>query len=123
MGPIFIWYYVGSMLVLGWYYVEPSGEGDDGDDGGRILQEHPSPILHAIRDNISRKGKFFTVIFSPLPRPPLRVLQYMFWPTRNNLSLACHVHKSITKYLHPRISSGKARSKGTQAGGSFRVEL
>ena len=28
--------------------------GDD-DDGGRISPEHPSPILHAPRDNISRK--------------------------------------------------------------------
>ena len=36
--------------------------GEDGDDdggggGGRIFPEHPSPILHAPRDNISRKGK------------------------------------------------------------------
>jgi hypothetical protein len=32
--------------------------GDDGDDdgGGIIYPEHPSPILHAPRDNISRKG-------------------------------------------------------------------
>ena len=30
--------------------------GDDDDGGGRIFPEHPSPILHAPRDNISRKG-------------------------------------------------------------------
>ena len=30
--------------------------GDDDDDDGRIVPEHPSPILHAPRDNISRKG-------------------------------------------------------------------
>ena len=28
---------------------------DDGDDDGRIFPERPSPILHAPRDNISRK--------------------------------------------------------------------
>ncbi len=33
-----------------------AGEDDDGDGGGgRIFPEHPSPILHAPRDNISRK--------------------------------------------------------------------
>ena len=32
------------------------GEGEDGDDGRIIFPEHPSPILHAPRDNISRKG-------------------------------------------------------------------
>ena len=34
----------------------PLGEGDGDDGGGRIFPEHPSPILHAPRDNISRKG-------------------------------------------------------------------
>ena len=38
-------------------YYEPAilcpPDGDDG--GGRIFPEHPSPILHAPRDNISRK--------------------------------------------------------------------
>ena len=37
------------------------GGGGDGDDG-RIFPEHPSPILHAPRDLISRKGKSFTPI-------------------------------------------------------------
>ena len=37
------------------------GDGGDG-DGGRIFQEHPSPILHAPRDIISRKGKSLTPI-------------------------------------------------------------
>ena len=31
--------------------------GGGGDDDGRIFPEHPSPILHAPRDIISRKGK------------------------------------------------------------------
>ena len=39
--------------------MEPLGEdgGGDGDGGGggRIFPEHPGPILHAPRDNISRK--------------------------------------------------------------------
>ena len=35
------------------------GDGGDG-DGGRISPEHPSPILHAPRDIISRKGKSLT---------------------------------------------------------------
>ena len=39
------------------------GGGDDGDDG-RIFPEHPSPILHAPRDIISRKGKSLTPICS-----------------------------------------------------------
>ena len=33
------------------------GGGGDGGDDGRIFPEHPSPILHAPRDIISRKGK------------------------------------------------------------------
>ena len=37
-----------------WAQQEALGE-DDGDDDGRIFPEHPSPILHAPRDNISRK--------------------------------------------------------------------
>ena len=37
------------------------GGGDGGDDG-RIFPEHPSPILHASRDIISRKGKSLTPI-------------------------------------------------------------
>ena len=38
-------------------YYEPTSAEDDGDDGGGgiIYPEHPSPILHAPRDNISRK--------------------------------------------------------------------
>ena len=39
--------------------VGDGGGGDDG-DGGRIFPEHPSPILHAPRDIISRKGKSLT---------------------------------------------------------------
>ena len=39
--------------------MEPLGEDDGDGDGnggdGRICQEHPSPIIHAPRDNISRK--------------------------------------------------------------------
>ena len=39
------------------------GGGDDGGGGdGRIFPEHPSPILHAPRDIISRKGKSLTPI-------------------------------------------------------------
>ena len=39
------------------------GDDDNGDDGdGRIFPEHPSPILHASRDIISRKGKSLTPI-------------------------------------------------------------
>ena len=38
--------------------------GDDGGDGDvRISPEHPSPILHAPRDIISRKGKSLTPIY------------------------------------------------------------
>ena len=48
------------------------GGGDGGDGGdGRIFPEHPSPILHAPRDIISRKGKSFTLIYDKktLSRP------------------------------------------------------
>ena len=38
------------------------GDGDD-DGDGRIFPEHPSPILHAPRDIISRKGKSLTPIY------------------------------------------------------------
>jgi hypothetical protein len=40
----------------------PDDDGD-GDCGGRISQSHPSPILHAPRDNISRKDKILTPIY------------------------------------------------------------
>ena len=36
--------------------MEQSGDDDGDGDDGRIFPEHPSPILHAPRDNISRKG-------------------------------------------------------------------
>ena len=36
------------------------GDDGDGDDDGIIFPEHPSPILHAPRDIISRKGKSLT---------------------------------------------------------------
>ena len=42
--------------------VGDDGGGDDGDDG-RIFPEHPSPILHAPRDNISCKGKSLASIY------------------------------------------------------------
>ena len=42
-------------------WVGDGGGGDGGGDGdGRIFPEHPSPILHAPRDIISRKGKSLT---------------------------------------------------------------
>ena len=44
------------------------GNGDgDGDGGGTIFPEHPSPILHAPRDIISRKGKSLTPILNNCP--------------------------------------------------------
>ena len=42
------------------------GGGGDGGGDGRIFQEHPSPILHAPRDIISRKGKSLTPITARL---------------------------------------------------------
>ena len=32
-----------------------AGEDDDGGGGGRTFPKHPSPILHVLRDNISRQ--------------------------------------------------------------------
>ena len=49
------------MLIL-LIIIHPRLDKDDGGDGGRILPEQPSPILHAPRDNISRKGKSLTPI-------------------------------------------------------------
>ena len=45
---------------------EGGGGGDGGgdDDDGRIFPGHPSPILHAPRDIISRKGKSLTPIIT-----------------------------------------------------------
>ena len=47
------------------------GDGDGGDGGGdgdgRIFPEHLSPILHAPRDIISRKGKSLTPIYITAP--------------------------------------------------------
>ena len=39
-----------------------AGDGDGGD--GRISSELPSPILHAPRDNMSRKGRSLTPIIN-----------------------------------------------------------
>ena len=39
------------------------GDGGGGDGGGGIFPEHPSPIIHAPGDIISRKGKSLTPIF------------------------------------------------------------
>ena len=45
--------------------VGDDGGDDDGDDGDRrIFPEHPSPIFHAPRDIISRKGNSLTPIYS-----------------------------------------------------------
>ena len=44
---------IGKKYVAVAKNIEQPGD-DDGDDG-RIFPEHPSPILHAPRDNISRK--------------------------------------------------------------------
>ena len=41
---------------------DDGGGGDDDDDDGRSFPEHPSPIFHAPRDIISRKGKSLTPI-------------------------------------------------------------
>ena len=45
-----------------WCAASREGDDDDGDDDdeGRIFTEHPSPILHAPRDIISRKGQSLT---------------------------------------------------------------
>ena len=52
------------MLMLSRYYLKGEGEDNSGGDDcdGRIFPEHPSPILHAPRDIISRKGKSLTPI-------------------------------------------------------------
>ena len=53
-----LWAQARALIMNQPYYEPASGEddGDDGGGGGRIFPEHPSPILHAPRDNISRKG-------------------------------------------------------------------
>ena len=53
----------------------PKGDGDgDDDDDGITLSEHPSPILHAPRDNIPRKGN-----------PSLRYRNYIGTCIGNNI--------------------------------------
>ena len=58
------------------WWRDGGGDDDDGDDG-RIFPEHPSPILHAPRDIISRKGKSLTPIYirRPLGHEPCRVMK------------------------------------------------
>ena len=61
------------------------GDGDDTgdgrDDGGdrRIFPGHPSPILHAPRDIISRKGKSLTPIYIYIYRERERVRQIVIY--------------------------------------------
>ena len=45
-----------KMIVTAVTLPPPPRVGDD----GRIFPGHPSPILHAPRDNISHEGKFLT---------------------------------------------------------------
>ena len=53
--------YLVATWILGWYLIgtryRKGDYGDGGGDDGRPFPEHPSPILHAPRDNISRKDK------------------------------------------------------------------
>ena len=66
------------------------GDDDDGDDGdGRISPEHPSPILHAPRDIISRKGKSLTPMF----------------PHTYPLMAAVDMHVACARYGHSYYSS------------------
>ena len=44
-------------------------DGDDDGDSGKKISEHPSPILHAPRDNISRKDN---------PSLPYREYKYIY---------------------------------------------
>ena len=53
-----------------WYAALVGDDGGDGGDGdGRIFPEHPSPIIHAPRDIISRKGKSLTPTYQYVTAP------------------------------------------------------
>ena len=53
----FSWTVTKNNNIVREFVQQVAGEdGGDGGGGGRICPEHPSPILHAPRDNISRKG-------------------------------------------------------------------
>ena len=60
----FLWFDFGKSWILGTPPPQPrvGDDNGDGDGDGRIFPEHPSPILHAPRDIISRKGKSLTPI-------------------------------------------------------------
>ena len=54
-----------NMMSCHEHCLKKAGEDGGGDHGdGRIFPEHPSPSLHAPRDNISHKGKSLIPIFS-----------------------------------------------------------
>jgi len=54
-------YFLGTTL-----FAKIEGDGGGGDDG-RIFPEHPRPILHAPRDNISRKDNPSLRYSRPIP--------------------------------------------------------
>ena len=73
-----------------YYYCTTTSTGDggddDGDDGGRIFPEHPTPILHAPRDNISRKDS-----------PSLRQNQNMFFAgISKNVKTSTHLKTELS---------------------------
>ena len=61
---------------------DDDGDDGDGDDDGRIFPEHPSPILHAPRDIISRKGKSLTPIIpvTGMVQKKVPVLLWNYFP-------------------------------------------
>ena len=81
MGPLGPLWARARALIMNQPYYEPASGEDDGDDGGgRIFPEHPSPILHAPRDNISRKDnpslRYIRNIYIGIYRKCVRIYEY-----------------------------------------------
>ena len=66
--------------------------GDGGGDGGggRIFPEHPSPILHAPRDNISRKDN------PSLRYSHISIIAYGSLSREWNLTSVCQMMKIVS---------------------------
>ena len=77
--------------------VGDGGDGGGGGDDGRISPEHPSPILHAPRDIISRKGKSLTPMIWKVCRKPSKVLA--------NIWNMCDIVEKALQWLRPTTYS------------------
>ena len=71
--------------------------GEDGADDGRMSPEHPNPILHAHRDNISRKVKSLTPMYMYIY---IHIYIYMYMYAYMYIYMYADVSADISAYIY-----------------------